>query len=119
MATRTGIRKAFSFKRPKRATPEETALMLPKLKLIKSKHAARVLELTRTALQAMEELSKIEAEMDIEAAKEVRDDYQNTIPEFKLTFESKKEDADAVVEESGNAEDATAPSASLAEDDDK
>ncbi len=119
--------------------------MLPKLKLIKSKHAARVLELTRTALQAMEELSKIEAEMDIEAAKEVRDDYQNTIPEFKLTFEAlyaqhaeenddtsarlddcmdvleaiKKEAADAVVEESVNAEDATAPSASLAEDDDK
>ena len=41
MSTRTGIRKAFSFKRPKRATPEETAIMLPKLKLIKAKHAGQ------------------------------------------------------------------------------
>ena len=130
MSTRTGIRKAFSFKRPKRATPEETAIMLPKLKLIKAKHAARVQELTRAALKALEELSKIEAEMDIEATKEVCDDYHNRLPEFKLTFEAlyaqhaeendetsarlddcmdvleaiQKEAADAVVvEESGNA----------------
>ena len=44
-------RKALSFKKVKRATTEETAAMLPKLKLIKAKHAARILQLSRSALQ--------------------------------------------------------------------
>ena len=35
-----------STKKAKYGTPEETAAMLPKLKLIKAKHAARVLELS-------------------------------------------------------------------------
>ena len=81
-------RKALSFKKVKRATPEETAAMLPKLKLIKAKHAARVLQLSRSALQAMKELETIETAMDLEAAAEVHDGYIDYLPDFKLTFEA-------------------------------
>ena len=70
------------------ATPEAAEQMLPKLKLIKAKHAARVLQLSRTALRAMKELETIEAAMDLEAAAEVHDDYIDHLPDFKLTFEA-------------------------------
>ncbi len=75
--------------------------------------------------------------MDIEAAKEVRDDYQDTLPEFKLTFEAlyaqhaeENDDTsarlddcmdvlEAIKKEAADADDAAASAASLAEDDDK
>ncbi len=46
-------RKALSLKKIKRTTPEETVAMMPKLKVIKAKHATRVLQLSRqrSALQ--------------------------------------------------------------------
>ena len=81
-------RKALSSKKIKCATPEAAEQMLPKLKLIKAKHAARVLQLSRTALRAMKELETIEAAMDLEAAAEVHDDYIDHLPDFKLTFEA-------------------------------
>ena len=81
-------RKALLSKKMKRATPEAAEQMLPKLKLIKAKHAARVLQLSRTALRAMKELETIEAAMDLEAAAEVHDDYIDHLPDFKLTFEA-------------------------------
>jgi hypothetical protein len=81
-------RKALLSKKMKRATPEAAEQMLPKLKLIKAKHAARVLQLSRTALRAMKELETIEAAMDLEAAAEVHDDYIDQLPDFKLTFEA-------------------------------
>ncbi len=59
--------------------------MLPKLKLIKTKYAARVLQLSRIALRAMKEIADIEDAMDLEA-EEVRDDYQDALPDFKLTL---------------------------------
>ena len=62
--------------------------MLPKLKLIKAKHAARILQLSRSALQAMKEIETIEAAMDLEAAAEVHDGYIDYLPDFKLTFEA-------------------------------
>ncbi len=61
-------RKALFSKKMKRATPEEADQMLPKLKVIKAKHAARVLQLSRSALRAMKELENLEAAMDLEAA---------------------------------------------------
>ena len=81
-------RKALLSKKMKCATPEAAEQMLPKLKLIKAKHAARVLQLSRTALRAMKELETIEAAMDLEAATEVHDDYIDHLPDFKLTFEA-------------------------------
>ena len=81
-------RKALLSKKMKRATPEAAEQMLPKLKLIKAKHAARVLQLSRAALRAMKELETIEAAMDLEAAAEVHDDYIDHLPDFKLTFEA-------------------------------
>ena len=80
-------RKALSSKKSKHASPEETAAVLPKLKIIKTKYAARVLQLSRRALSAMKEINDIEGAMDLEAA-EVRDDYQDALPDFKLTFEA-------------------------------
>ncbi len=59
-------RKALFSKKMKCATPEAAEQMLPKLKLIKAKHAARVLQLSRSALRAMKELETIEAAMDLE-----------------------------------------------------
>jgi hypothetical protein len=81
-------RKALLSKKRKHASAEETAAALPKLKLIKTKYAARVLELSRSALKAMKEIADIEAAMDLEAAAEVDDDYIDYVPDFKLTFEA-------------------------------
>jgi hypothetical protein len=58
------------------------------LKLIKTKYAARVLQLCRSALQAMKKIADIEAAMDVEATKGVHEDYEAAMPNFKLTFEA-------------------------------
>lgn len=81
-------RKALSTKKIKRASPEEKEAILLKLKALKEKHAARMLELTRTALRAMKEMADIEAAMDREASTEIHDAYIDCVPEFKLTFEA-------------------------------
>ncbi len=81
-------RKALVSKKTTRATPEAAEQMLQKLKLIKAKHAARVLQLSRSALLAMKELENIEAAMDLDAAIEVHDGYIDYLPDFKLTFEA-------------------------------
>ena len=59
-----------------------------KLKLIKTKYAARVLQLSRSALQAMKEIADMEEAMDAEATKGVHEDYEAAVPKFKLTFEA-------------------------------
>ena len=99
-------RKALLLK--KQASAEETAeeearrcRVLSKLKLIKTKYAARVLQLSRSALRAMKEINDIEGDMDLEAA-DVRDDYQDALPDFKLTFE-------AAYEQQAEEADDTAP----------
>lgn len=81
-------RKALMSKKRKHTSPEESAAMLLKLKALKARHATRVLELSRSALRAMKEIADIEAAMDLEAAKEVHDDYVDCVPDFKLTFEA-------------------------------
>ena len=62
--------------------------MLPKLKLIKETHAARVLELSRTALKAIREIAEIETAMDLQATTHVHERYVDCVPDFKLTFEA-------------------------------
>ena len=61
----------------------EAADMLPKLRAIKAKHAARVRELANIAVVALREL---EEAMDAEASREVHYDYVD-LDGFKLTFE--------------------------------
>lgn len=80
-------RKALSKKR-KHTSPEETAAMLPKLKAIKATSAGRVLHLSRVALRAMKEIADIENAMFLQASEEVHEDYQDMLPDFKLTFEA-------------------------------
>ena len=62
--------------------------MLPKLKLIKAKHAARILQLSRSALQAMKEIAAIEAAMESEATADVHQYYEYAVTDFKMTFEA-------------------------------
>ena len=81
-------RKALSLKKVKYGTAEEIAAMLPKLMLIKAKHAARVLQLSRSALQAMKEIAAIEAAMETEATADVHQYYEYAVTDFKMTFET-------------------------------
>ena len=81
-------RKALSLKKVKYGTAEEIAAMLPKLMLIKAKHAARVLQLSRSALQAMKEIAAIEAAMETEATADVHQYYEYAVTDFKMTFEA-------------------------------
>ncbi len=62
-----------------------------KLKSIKTKYAARVLILCRSALRALKEITNIEADMDLEASEGVHNDYIDRVPDFKLTFEASYE----------------------------
>lgn len=63
-------------------------VIMSRLKALKEKHAARVLELSCCAINIMKELSEIEADMDLEAATEIHNDYIDYSPDFKLTFEA-------------------------------
>ena len=47
-----------------------------------------MLELSRIALNAMEEMAEIEEAMNLEAVKEIDNDYVDHVPEYKLTFEA-------------------------------
>ena len=72
----------------KYGTAEERAAMLPKLKLIKKKNAARILELSRSVLRGMREIEAIEDAMEAEATADVHKHYDFAVPEFKMTFEA-------------------------------
>ena len=81
-------RKALSAKKRKHVSPEEKEAIRLKLKTLKEKYAVRMLELSRIALNAMEEMAEIEEAMNLEAVKEIDNDYVDHVPEYKLTFEA-------------------------------
>ena len=83
-------RKALSSK-SKRKLPsvseEESEAILVQLKAIKKEFAARVQELSATALEALREIAAIEEAMQIKAT-DIHADYVADFPEFKLTFQA-------------------------------
>jgi hypothetical protein len=72
--------------RKRKLTDEERAPITEALKEIKKKRAYTVLELTKTALDALHKLEEIEETMETEARK-VHDDYVNVIQDYKVTFQ--------------------------------
>ena len=62
--------------------------MRQKLNLIKARTAARVLQLSRSALRSMREIAAIETAMETEATADVHQNYENAVDDFKMTFEA-------------------------------
>ena len=81
-------RKALSLKKVKYGTPDEIAAMQQKLSLIKARNAARILQLSRSALRSMREIAAIEAAMETEATADVHQNYEDAVDGFKMTFEA-------------------------------
>ncbi len=81
-------RHALSAKKQKaqQLTDAERIEGIEKLKAIKKKHAPKVLDLVRKAIEAVKGLRAIEAEMGEEAVT-VHKHYNTVLSEFKLTFE--------------------------------
>ena len=70
----------------KRLTKAQEAAMKPKLKALKEKYAARVLALSRVALNAIKDIEALEEEMHAEAVQDVHPSYMEV--DFKMTFEA-------------------------------
>jgi hypothetical protein len=83
-------RRPLLIKRSKTTTPalsaEDKAALMPQLKAIRAKHAPRVLELTRVALDALNALEQLEDAMD-EEARALYPSYVRDIQDYKLTFQ--------------------------------
>ncbi len=67
-------------------TKVQEAPMKPKLKALKEKYAARALELSRVALNAIKGIEALEEEMHAEAVQDVHPSYMEV--DFKMTFEA-------------------------------
>ncbi len=80
-------RKSLNFKKQKKLSQEQMDKVLPQLKELKRRNAAKTLELCKIIQVAVSHLEEQNALMDAEAEL-IQPDYINLIQNFKVTFET-------------------------------
>jgi hypothetical protein len=80
-------RKSLNFKKQKKLSQEQLDKVLPQLKDLKRRNAAKTLELCKIIQAAVTQLEEQNTMMDAEAEL-IQPDYINLIQDFKVTFET-------------------------------